>query len=155
PADANHTANTGSATFTISKAASTTVVTCPAATQIFTGSAITPCSAAVTGAGGLSLTPTPTYSNNVNVGINTASASHAFAGDGNHTGSNGSKTFSIGYGWSGFLQPINDTAHQTGLTQSKFKLGQTIPVKFVIKNAAGASVQQAAPNPYFTRSGYL
>jgi hypothetical protein len=57
------------------------------------------------------------------------------------------------YGWDGFLQPINDTAH-TGLTQSKFKLGQTIPAKFVIKNAAGQVVQQAG-SPTFTRSGQL
>jgi hypothetical protein len=57
------------------------------------------------------------------------------------------------FGWDGFLQPINDTAH-TGLTQSKFKLGQTIPAKFVIKNAAGQVVQQAG-SPTFTRSGQL
>jgi hypothetical protein len=55
------------------------------------------------------------------------------------------------YSWSGFLQPINDTAHMTGVAQSKFKLGQTIPAKFVIKNAAGAVVQQAT-NPTFSRS---
>jgi hypothetical protein len=63
-------------------------------------------------------------------------------------------TLSILYGWDGFLQPINDTAHQTGVTESKFKLGQTIPAKFVIKDAAGASVQQT-PNPTFSRSGNL
>ena len=52
-------------------------------------------------------------------------------------------TLKIVYRWDGFLQPINDTAHQTGVQQSKFKLGQTIPAKFVIKNAAGAVVKQA------------
>jgi hypothetical protein len=55
------------------------------------------------------------------------------------------------YGWDGFLQPINDTAHQVGVQQSKFKLGQTIPTKFVIKDAAGNVVQQAT-NPKFTVS---
>jgi hypothetical protein len=60
-------------------------------------------------------------------------------------------TLSIVYRWDGFLQPINDTAHQTGLLESKFKLGQTIPAKFVLKNAAGTVVQQAT-NPTFTRS---
>ena len=60
-------------------------------------------------------------------------------------------TASITYGWAGFLQPINDTAHQTGLNQSKFKLGQTIPAKFVITNAAGAVVKQT-PDPTFSRS---
>src|SRR5262245_9552087 len=37
---------------------------------------------------------------------------------------------------------------------SKFKLGQTIPAKFVLKNAAGAVVQQTN-NPEFSRSGVL
>ena len=61
-------------------------------------------------------------------------------------------TASITYGWDGFLQPINDTAHQTGVNQSKFKLGQTIPAKFVITNAAGAVVKQTS-DPTFSRSG--
>jgi hypothetical protein len=60
----------------------------------------------------------------------------------------------IVYGWDGFLQPINDMAHQTGVQQSKFKLGQTIPAKFLLKNAAGAVVRQAT-DPTFTRSGNL
>ena len=38
--------------------------------------------------------------------------------------------FNVVFAWGGFLQPINDTAHQTGVSESKFKLGQTIPVKF-------------------------
>ena len=63
-------------------------------------------------------------------------------------------TASIGYQWDGFLQPINDTAHQVGVTQSKFKLGQTIPAKFVIRNAAGTTIQQSS-NPTFTRTGNL
>ena len=71
-------------------------------------------------------------------------------------------TLKIVYGWDGFLQPINDTAHQTGVQQSKFKLGQTIPAKFVLKNAAvrsfdrrptqrsrarGTSVRATTPRP--------
>jgi hypothetical protein len=86
----------------------------------------------------------------VSVGANTAVASYSFSGDANHSGSSGSKSFSIVYRWDGYLQPINDTAH-TGLTMSNFKLGQTIPAKFVIKNAAGAVVQQTG-NPGFTWS---
>jgi hypothetical protein len=60
-------------------------------------------------------------------------------------------TLKILYNYSGFLQPINDTAHMTGLLESKFKLGQTIPVKFELRDAAGNLVQQAT-NPTFTRS---
>jgi hypothetical protein len=62
--------------------------------------------------------------------------------------------YSVQYGWNGFLQPINDTAHQTGLTQSRFKLGSTVPAKFVLRNTAGQSVQQAT-NPTFTRTNKL
>ena len=63
-------------------------------------------------------------------------------------------TLSIVYRWDGFLQPINDTAHQVGTVESKFKLGQTIPAKFELKNASGTVVQQAI-NPTFSRSGNL
>jgi hypothetical protein len=90
--DANHDGSSDSKNFTIEKAASVTTVTCPASV-IYNGAAQTPCSATVTGAGGLSLTPTPTYANNTNVG--TASASYTYAGDANHTGSSDSKTFAI------------------------------------------------------------
>ena len=57
------------------------------------------------------------------------------------------------YRWDGFLQPINDTAHDLG-PMSKFKAGQTIPAKFVLKNAAGAVVQQTGI-PTFTRTDRL
>jgi hypothetical protein len=40
-----------------------------------------------------------------------------------------------------FLQPINDTAHTASTTLSIFKGGQTVPVKFQLKNAAGQVVQ--------------
>ena len=46
-------------------------------------------------------------------------------------------TADITYRWDGFLQPINDTAHLPACHESKFKLGQTIPAKFEIKDAAG------------------
>src|SRR5207237_450958 len=50
--DANHGASNGSATFAIDAATSTTVVTCPVSTT-FTGAALTPCTATITGAAGL------------------------------------------------------------------------------------------------------
>jgi hypothetical protein len=105
----------------------------------------------VSGDGGLNQPVTPvTYTNNV---LGTATASANYGGDANHTGSSGSNSFFIGYGWDGYLQPINDTAH-TGLTESKFKLGQTIPAKFVIRNAAGTVIQQAG-TPAFSRTNNL
>ncbi len=59
----------------------------------------------------------------------------------------------VQYAWDGFLQPINDTAHDL-VTESKFKLGQTIPVKFDIKDANGNLVTQLG-SPRFTRSDNL
>ena len=82
-ADATYNATTSAPfSITIGQASSTTVVTCPVSVP-YTGSAQTPCTVAVTGAGGLSLTPSATYSNNTNVG--TATASYTFAGDANYT----------------------------------------------------------------------
>jgi hypothetical protein len=42
-----------------------------------------------------------------------------------------------GYGTTLFLQPVNDTAHQTGVATSVFKAGQTVPMRFQLTNAAG------------------
>jgi Galactose oxidase, central domain len=78
-----------------------------------------------------------------------------FAGNTNYKSvSGGVVADRITYDWQGFLQPINDTAHQIGATQSKFKLGQTVPVKFIIRDAAGVAVQQTT-NPTFRMSNNL
>src|SRR5204863_101706 len=77
---------------TVAQASSTTTVTCPT-NVTYTGSPLTPCSASVTGAGGLSQTLTVSYSNNTGAGTATASAS--YAGDANHTASSDSTTFAI------------------------------------------------------------
>ena len=70
------------------------MVTIIAGPFTYTGSAITPATVAVTGAGGLNLTPTANYADNVNAG--TATASYSYAGDANHETSSDSKTFVIG-----------------------------------------------------------
>jgi hypothetical protein len=49
-------------------------------------------------------------------------------------------TLHVGYRWSGFLQPLTNTAHDLG-TASVFNAGSTIPVKFQLSNASGAVVQ--------------
>ncbi|GAB2527357.1 hypothetical protein GCM10027189_02630 [Rufibacter soli] len=82
-----------SKTFTIGKASSTTSVTISGAPFTYTGSAITPATVSVTGAGGLNLAPAASYTNNINAGK--ATVSYTFAGDANHTGSNDSETFTI------------------------------------------------------------
>jgi hypothetical protein len=56
-------------------------------------------------------------------------------------------TVVYGYGATLFLQPVNDTAHQTGLSTSVFKAGQTIPMKFQLKTASGQVIPAgSAPN---------
>src|SRR6185312_15242587 len=76
----------------IDKASSTTTVTCPDSVT-YDGTAQEPCTAEVTGAGGLHESLSVGYSHNTDAGTATASAS--FAGDDNHTASDDSTTFAI------------------------------------------------------------
>ncbi|AKQ46904.1 hypothetical protein TH63_16720 [Rufibacter radiotolerans] len=93
--DDNHFGMTSEAfSFSIGKAATTTTVAIAAGPFTFTGSAITPASVKVTGAGGLDLSPNANYANNINAG--TASASYSYAEDNNYFASTDSKDFTIG-----------------------------------------------------------
>jgi hypothetical protein len=91
---ANHLASSESETFTIGKAATTTTVTCSAGPFTFTGTPIEPCTASVTGPGGLNQALAVTYAGNTNAGTATAGAS--YAGSANHLASSDSETFVIG-----------------------------------------------------------
>ncbi|WP_347157062.1 MBG domain-containing protein, partial [Pontibacter chitinilyticus] len=92
--NSNYISSNGTGSLVIGKAATTTVVTLTAGPFTYTGSAITPASVTVTGAGSLSLTPDAAYADNINAGK--ASASYTYAGDANHMGSSDSKEFTIG-----------------------------------------------------------
>jgi large repetitive protein len=59
-------------------------------------------------------------------------------------------TVTYGYGTTLFLQPVNDTAHQTGLATSVFNAGQTIPMKFQLKNSAGQVIQAGSAPKWLT-----
>jgi hypothetical protein len=48
-------------------------------------------------------------------------------------------TWQVVYSWSGWQQPVNDTAHQDA-TASVFKAGSTIPLKFNLTDANGTTV---------------
>lgn len=138
--DANHSGNTGSATFTIARASSTTSVSCPASVS-YTGSPLTPCTAAATGAGGLSQSLAVSYSNNTQPG--TATASATFAGDANHTGSNGSATFTIIAVYvqvDCFASPIYSVMPSTKSAQNK---GSNLPIKCTLKWPNGSAVTTA------------
>ena len=92
--DDNHNGSTGSATFAISPAASVTTISCSSEPQTFDGFAHTPCTAEVTGVGGLKQDVDVTYKNNVNAG--TATVTAEYAGDRNHDGSQAESSFEIG-----------------------------------------------------------
>ncbi len=92
-ATGNYTDDAGSVDIEIGMAASTTTVTCPASVT-YTGDPQTPCSASVTGAGGLNqVLPVVGYTGNTAVG--TATAFAGFGGDANHYPSGDSTTFEI------------------------------------------------------------
>jgi uncharacterized delta-60 repeat protein len=63
-------------------------------------------------------------------------------------------TLSIIYGFDGFLQPINDTAHTlvcgSPCPASIFKGSSTVPVKFQLRDANGVVVQAASPPVWIT-----
>jgi hypothetical protein len=59
-------------------------------------------------------------------------------------------SYKVVYRWDGFLQPINDTAHQVGSTTSIFKAGSTVPVKFQLMKADGTVVQAVAAPVWLT-----
>jgi hypothetical protein len=92
--DVDYDPSNGSGDLVIGRAATITTVTCGAGPFTYTGSAIEPCSASVSG-GTLNAVPlTVSYLDNIAAGTATASAS--FLGDLNHEASNDSDTFVIG-----------------------------------------------------------
>jgi hypothetical protein len=80
--------------FTINQSPSVTTVICSPSSVPYTGAPQTPCTATVTGVN-LNQSVTVSYSSNVSAGVNTASATATYAGDTDHSGSTGSKTFTI------------------------------------------------------------
>ena len=110
----NHKATSSSVAIQIAKVATTTTVSCDTGPFTYNGSAQEPCSASVTGPGGLNQSLTVSYQGNTNAGQATASASYAESG--NYESSNGSKNFTID------ARPITITAD----AKSKF-FGDTDP----------------------------
>jgi hypothetical protein len=149
--DANHLPSTGQATFPITKATSTVAVTCPASV-VFSGAAQTPCTATVSGAGGLSQSVSPVgYSGNTAVG--TATVSATYAGDDNHVGSTGTATFQI-LAWTlkGYYQPV-DMNTATSTVWNTVKNGSTVPLKFEAFAGTAEIVTTAALQATFTVTG--
>ncbi|MHA6523527.1 hypothetical protein [Tessaracoccus sp. G1721] len=93
PGSANLSGSNGSAIFQIAKAPSATTVTCTAGPHVYDGAAKTPCTAVAMRVGGSTVPVAVAYTGNVDAG--TAGASATWAGDANHLGSSGSRTFAI------------------------------------------------------------
>src|SRR5204863_9495621 len=55
-----------------------------------------------------------------------------------------------GYGFSGFLQPINDPSIVASLPVSVFKAGSTVPVKFQLGDQSGSITQASSPPVWLT-----
>jgi hypothetical protein len=126
--DDNHLSSNSRNTFTIDKAPVVVTVTCPSSAD-FTGAPLSPCTASVTGAGGLAITATVTYSSNVYAG--TATASATFAGDANHlSGTSPATTFQVkGFTLIGYDAPLE---HGPGdvVVWNQVMAGSSVPLKF-------------------------
>ncbi|HEY5329305.1 MAG TPA: MBG domain-containing protein [Acidobacteriaceae bacterium] len=122
---ANYTITPQNGSWSITAAPSTTTIACPASVT-YNGSAQTPCTATVTGAGGLSQSLSASYTSNTSAG--TATAAATFAGDTNHAGSTNSTMFAISQAplsiaWNPALAPI---AYGTALTAGAAPLNATV-----------------------------
>ena len=87
------------------------------------------------GVGSCSVTVGGGKANGVGTFTYTATATDKAGNTATRTG-----TYRVVYRWDGFLQPINDTAHQVGQSISIFKSGSTVPVKFQLKRSDGTVV---------------
>lgn len=126
--DSNHVGSSAGGGFEITKAPTQVAVTCPTTPIPFTGSAIEPCSAWVTGAGGLDKAVSPvTYGANTLAG--TATASATYPGDANHLAGEGSATFAIeAWKLNGFYKPVDMGATMLNIVKG----GSTVPLKFAV-----------------------
>ena len=116
---ANHLGSSDSENFTIDKAPTTTVVSCPT-NVTYTGFAIEPCTAMVTGAN-LSEPVAVTYANNINAGL--ASANATYAENANHLGSSDSENFTIDKAATTTVVTCPTNVTYTGLARSLFSDG--------------------------------
>jgi hypothetical protein len=108
----------------------------------------TSCTASDQGAGldgGCTLTVSGGAANGVGTFAYTATATDRAGNTASVTGS-----YRVVYRWDGFLQPINDTAHQVGAATSIFKAGGTVPAKLQLRTAAGTPVQAGSPPQWLT-----
>jgi hypothetical protein len=130
-------------TFTVQKATSVTSVSCPASVT-YNGAAQTPCSATVTGAGGLNQSVPVSYTNNVNVG--TAQASASYVGSANYLPSNDSDSFQI---TAAFDYSLSNNAPAAGITIARKSSGTITITRTLVSGTPtpiSLSVTSGAPS---------
>lgn len=143
--DNNHDGSSTTQQFTIAKAPTITTVSCPQSVY-FTGAALQPCTASVSGPGGLSESVPVTYSANTAVGTATAAAS--YPGAANYLPSDSSATFQV-LAWTmkGFFQPVD----MNGVLNT-VKAGSTVPLKFQIFSGATELTSVSAVKSFSTKA---
>ncbi|WP_270888869.1 OmpL47-type beta-barrel domain-containing protein [Pedococcus sp. 5OH_020] len=110
--------------------------------QYVIGAVPTATASATDGTSGLAAPATGTRTGGTANGVGTFTYTATATDKAGNTGTaKATYTVVYGYGTTLFLQPVNDTAHQTGLSTSVFNAGQTIPMKFQLKNSAGQVIQ--------------
>ena len=97
------------------------------------------------GVAACNVTVTGGKANGVGTFTYTATATDKASNSATQTG-----TYQVVYRFDGFLQPINDTAHQIGTSISVFKAGSTIPVKLQLRKADGTIVQATTAPVWLT-----
>ena len=156
--DANHTASSGSTTFTIAKADQTITPSTVSDAGYVIGSTATLDASASSGlpvtysaSGPCSLSDnTLTFT-----GAGTCALTTSQAGDTNFNAApDVVQNLNVTFVFNGFLQPISGTAHTINTTTSVFKGGSTVPVKFQLMDANG-NVVQASSAPMFWVSASL
>jgi hypothetical protein len=105
------------------------------------------CTATDAGSGIASCTATVAGGNANGVGTFTVTA-RAVDNAGNATVATSS--YKVVYRFDGFLQPINDTAHQIGVATSVFKAGSTVPAKVQVKRLDGSTIQPVTAPVWLT-----
>ena len=131
------------------------MVTISAGPFTYTGSAITPATVSVTGAG-LSQRPTASYADNVNAG--TATASYSFAGDANHTSSSDSQNFSIGKATPTATLAVNNSpqTYNGSVKAATVAISSSSPAGgSVAKILTGGAASQTAAGSYAVTADYV
>jgi hypothetical protein len=98
------------------------------------------CSATTSGGSGVSGSCTGTLTGGTPNGVGSYTCTASATDQAGNTRT-ATARYRVIYRFDGFLQPVNDTAHQVGTSASIFRAGNTVPMKFQLKRADGTLVQ--------------